>query len=130
MLMLREILWHHAFTILLNRPRNISQPLAFGFPWQGLGLNHTFGSLLWNLAVAHSPTSSPFLLSQVSSMADAGQEAMRALEEGVLLLCVLCIFECQSPGPWAHSISGLLFSWDPGGVSVKLSPAVGPQLAG
>lgn len=63
-------------------------------------------------------------------MPHAGQEATRALKEGVLGLCVLWVFECQSSRPWAHSISGFLFSWDPDGVSVKLPPAVRPQLAG
>lgn len=129
MLMRTKVLWHKLSPPSWLGQESISQPLAFGFPWQALGLSHTSGSLLRNLAMAYRLTSTHFLLPQVSSMAYAGQETMRALEEGILLFSVLWAFECQSPGLWAHSVSGLLFSLVPGRVCVKLSPSVAPQLA-
>lgn len=131
MLMLMMVLWHHVFTTFWIGQASISQPLIFGFHWQGLGLSHSSGSLLRNLAVSHSITSNPFIQSQASSTAYAEQETMRALKkECYCPACVLWIFESQSPGPWAHSISGLFFFWDPAGVSVKTVTILGSWLVG
>lgn len=112
MLMPTMVHWHRAFATFLSSPRKHFSTIDLWIPLAGVASQPLLWLTFQNLIMTHSPTSSSSIQSQVFSV---------ALRRSPIALLCPWVFEGESSGPWAHRISGLLFSWNPAGVSMKLS---------